>query len=183
MPPEMLKRDSLGSPLGTILLVTDAEGRLRALDFEDYEPRMLRLLRTQNPPNDLSIGRAPEAIREALLAYFEGDLGVLCSIPCTTGGTPFQRHVWAALSQIAPGATRTYGQIAELIGRPSAVRAVGMANGANPVAIVVPCHRVIGRDGTLTGFGGGIARKQWLLRHEGAGRREETNGGLFATSN
>lgn len=182
MRPETLKRDNLDSPVGTILLVTDGEGRLRALDFEDYEPRMLRLLRTQNPPIDLSVGRAPEGIREALLAYFEGNLEILCSIPWVTGGTPFQRQVWAALSQIPARATWTYAQVAQLIGRPSAVRAVGMANGANPVAIVVPCHRVIGRDGTLTGYGGGIARKQWLLHHEGAGRGEETDGDLFATN-
>lgn len=180
MPSETLNRDSLDSPLGTILLVTDGEGRLRALDFKDYELRMLRLLRAQNPPTDLSVGRAPEAIREALLAYFQGDLEILRSIPWSTGGTPFQRQVWAALSQIPPGETWTYGQVAQLISRASAVRAVGMANGANPVAIVVPCHRVIGRDGTLTGYGGGIARKQWLLHHEGAGRGEETHGDLFA---
>ena len=85
-----------------------------------------------------------------------------------TGGTDFQRHVWRALRAIRCGTTVTYGALAQRIGRPAAVRAVGHANGANPISIVVPCHRVIGADRSLTGYGGGIARKRWLLIHEGA---------------
>jgi len=84
------------------------------------------------------------------------------------GGTEFQRTVWSALRTIPVGATRTYGQLAASIGRPTAPRAVGLANGRNPVAIVIPCHRVIGSNAALTGYGGGLPRKQWLLRHEGA---------------
>ena len=83
-------------------------------------------------------------------------------------GTPFQRAVWAALRRIPAGETLSYGQLAAQIGKPKAVRAVGLANGSNPVGVVVPCHRVIGADGSLTGYGGGLPRKLWLLEHEGA---------------
>ena len=85
-----------------------------------------------------------------------------------TNGTEFQRDVWAALRTIPAGQTRTYGELAKQINRPAAVRAVGMTNGANPIGIVVPCHRVIGANGTLTGYAGGLERKRWLLEHEGA---------------
>jgi methylated-DNA-[protein]-cysteine S-methyltransferase len=85
----------------------------------------------------------------------------------TTGGTDFQRTVWKALRAIPAGETRTYGQLAAAIGSPRAVRAAGLANGQNPVAVIVPCHRVIGANGTLTGYAGGLARKRWLLAHEG----------------
>ncbi len=88
-------------------------------------------------------------------------------------GTPFQRRVWAALTHIPAGETRSYGAQATQIGRPSAVRAVGLANGQNPIGLVVPCHRVIGADGSLTGYGGGIERKRWLLRHEGAAFKDD----------
>jgi methylated-DNA-[protein]-cysteine S-methyltransferase len=91
---------------------------------------------------------------------------VIDTLPVETGGTPFQREVWHALREIPCGTTTSYGKLAELIGRPAAMRAVGLANGANPVAVVVPCHRVIGANGSLTGYGGGIERKRWLLDHE-----------------
>lgn len=167
MPHESWTRDLLSSPIGDVLLVTDREGRLRALDFGDYEARMLRLLRTQNCGVSLENGQAPEEVRRAIGAYFEGDLHALLSMRWMTGGTHFQRQVWQALGQIPVGATSTYAEVASFIGRPSATRAVGMANGSNPIAIVVPCHRVIGRNGALTGYGGGLTRKQWLLGHEG----------------
>ena len=101
-------------------------------------------------------------------AYFAGDIEILGEVPVRAGGTPFQRTVWAALREIPPGRTTSYGQLAARLGRPGASRAVGLANGANPVAIAVPCHRVIGADGTLTGYGGGLERKRWLLEHERA---------------
>jgi methylated-DNA-[protein]-cysteine S-methyltransferase len=107
-----------------------------------------------------------------LRRYFEGDLGALDGIAWRTGGTPFQRKVWQALTAIRPGETRNYGALAATIRCPSAVRAVGAANGANPISVVVPCHRVIGADGSLTGYGGGVARKRWLLLHEGAAFRD-----------
>jgi methylated-DNA-[protein]-cysteine S-methyltransferase len=94
-------------------------------------------------------------------------LTAIDSLPVKTGGTVFQRSVWAALRTIPTGKTTTYGRLAAGLSRPKAVRAVGMANGANPISIVVPCHRVIGADATLTGYGGGLERKRWLLQHEG----------------
>ena len=100
--------------------------------------------------------------------YFAGDLDALAGIIVDTGGTPFQQRVWSELRKIPVGRTASYGDIARAIGAPTAVRAVGAANGANPVGIVVPCHRVIGTNGNLTGYGGGIERKRWLLRHESA---------------
>jgi methylated-DNA-[protein]-cysteine S-methyltransferase len=163
-----LNLDRLASPLGEILLVTDQAGTVRALDFHDHAPRMMRLLRRHYGDLRLTDGAAPVAARQALSAYFEGELAALDAIPWATGGTAFQRQVWSALTAIAPGTTATYAALAAQIGRPAAVRAVGAANGANPVAILVPCHRLIGATGALTGYAGGLQRKAWLLRHEGA---------------
>jgi len=166
--PPALLLDRLPTPLGLMLLVTDDRERLRALDWEDHEARMRRLLRLHYGPSfTLGAGSSP-AVRGAMEAYFAGDLGAIDRLPVETGGTPFQRQVWAALRRIPAGDTMSYGALAAQIERRSAVRAVGRANGANPVGIVVPCHRVIGADTSLTGYGGGIERKRWLLRHEGA---------------
>lgn len=159
--------DRVATPIGVALLVTDADGRLCALDWEDYEHRMAELMRQQYGRADLADGAAPVAITRALKDYFAGDLGALDVVPCRFGGTPFQRAVWSALRDIAPGTTTSYGRLAARIERPKAVRAVGHANGANPISVVVPCHRVIGSTGALTGYGGGLARKRWLLAHEG----------------
>lgn len=154
-----------------MLLIHDPEGRVHALDFDEFEPRMRRLLRLQYGAdgNDIALEdrTAPVAIRRALSDYFAGDLTATDGIPVATNGTPFQRDVWAGLRTIRVGTTLSYGALARQLGRPKAVRAVGLANGANPVAIVVPCHRVIGADGSLTGYGGGLDRKRWLLAHEG----------------
>jgi methylated-DNA-[protein]-cysteine S-methyltransferase len=162
-----LRLDRFASPLGEILLVHDAAGRLRGLDFKEYEARTRRLLALHYGGVDLTPGEAPAPIRAALGAYFAGELEALDVVPVAMGGTEFQREVWAALRTIRPRSTLSYGALAAAIGRPKAVRAVGRANGANPVALVVPCHRVIGADGSLTGFGGGLHRKRWLLAHEG----------------
>jgi len=159
--------DRFQSPIGAMLLVHDTEGRLLALDFEDFEVRMHRLLRLHYGPVELTSSAVPKAIEAPLRAYFAGAHAAVASIPTTTGGTPFQRSVWAALRTILPGETTSYGKLASMIGRPGASRAVGLANGANPLTIVVPCHRVIGADDTLTGFDGGLHRKRWLLEHEG----------------
>jgi methylated-DNA-[protein]-cysteine S-methyltransferase len=102
---------------------------------------------------------------EQLRAYFAGDLRDF-DLPLSLSGTEFQRRVWTALRGIPYGETISYGELARRIGRPSASRAVGAANGCNPISIIVPCHRVIGADGTLTGYGGGLDRKRWLLGHE-----------------
>jgi O-6-methylguanine DNA methyltransferase len=144
---------------------------VRALDFADFEPRMRRLLQRHYRADRIDViiedRAAPSAIRRALSDYFAGDLTALDTIPVATGGTSFQRDVWAALQTIRAGTTLSYGALARQLGRPKSVRATGLANAANPVAIVIPCHRVIGSDGTLTGYGGGINRKRWLLAHEG----------------
>ena len=168
-PPETLTLDRVATPVGEVLLVTDAGGAVRAFDFADYEARMLRLLGRHSPGFSLTDGRAPEAVRRAVEAYFSGDVRALDGVPVKTGGTAFQRTVWAALRAIPPGETRSYGQLAAAIGSPRAVRAAGLANGQNPVAVIVPCHRVIGANGTLTGYAGGLERKRWLLKHEGVG--------------
>lgn len=162
-----LQLDRLETPLGTVLLVWEG-ATLRALDFSDYEARMTKLLRQHYGTYELQEASAPAALREPLEAYFAGDLTALDAVPVQTNGTEFQRAVWAALRTIPPGQTRTYGKLAQQIERPAAVRAVGMTNGANPIGIVVPCHRVIGANGTLTGYAGGLERKRWLLEHEGA---------------
>ncbi|HEY1878961.1 MAG TPA: methylated-DNA--[protein]-cysteine S-methyltransferase [Caulobacteraceae bacterium] len=162
-----LQLDRFASPMGELRIVFDDEGRLRALDFETYADRSLNLMRRQYGDVPITDGKAPASIREPLEAYFKGDLKALERIKVATNGTPFQEAVWAALRDIPAGATRSYAEQAEAIGRPKAVRAVGLANGANPIAIVNPCHRVIGKSGDLTGYGGGLERKRWLLAHEG----------------
>jgi methylated-DNA-[protein]-cysteine S-methyltransferase len=170
-PPDAFTLSRYASPIGEILLVTDAAGRLRALDFHDYEPRFRRLLKRHYGDIALVEDAPPPAIERALTDYFRGDLGALDRLEVATGGTRFQRAVWAALREIPAGRTLNYTQLAEAIGAPKAVRAVGLANGANPVGVVVPCHRVIGANGSLTGYGGGLERKRWLLAHEGASAR------------
>jgi methylated-DNA-[protein]-cysteine S-methyltransferase len=159
--------DRQESPIGTILLVTDGAA-LRALDFLDFEPRMRRLIKLHYGLQPLLEKPENLGVKRRLLAYFSGDLNSLDNVIVRTEGTAFQRRVWAQLREIPPGRTISYGELAKRIGRPSASRAVGLANGSNPIAIVVPCHRVIGSTGALTGYGGGIERKRWLLQHEAA---------------
>lgn len=163
-----LSMERMASPVGEIILGTDGEGALRVLDFGDYEARMRRLLRRQYGQGSYSMAEArrPSKAVAALRAYFAGDLAAIDRLATANGGTEFQRKVWNALRSIPPRVTTTYGELAARLGMPRAARAVGLANGANPIAIVVPCHRVIGSTGSLTGYGGGIARKRWLLAHE-----------------
>jgi methylated-DNA-[protein]-cysteine S-methyltransferase len=166
--PEQFHLDRLETPIGIALLVTDDQGFLRALDWSDYESRLHRLLRRHYGDVTLQDAPAPKSMTGALKDYFSGDLGQLTTIKWRTGGTPFQRNVWTTLQTIPAGGTSSYGAFATRLNVPNAARAVGLANGANPVGVVVPCHRLIGADGSLTGYGGGLARKQWLLAHEGA---------------
>jgi methylated-DNA-[protein]-cysteine S-methyltransferase len=173
---EIFCLDRLHTPIGTALLVTDADGVLRALDWEDYEARMRELLRLQYGAVVLQDARSPKDLRAALTGYFNGDLARLSTIKWRVAGTPFQHKVWTALPRIPPGTTLSYGALAAKIDRPKAVRAVGHANGANPISVVVPCHRLIGADGSLTGYGGGLERKRWLLKHEGVVLRSMANG-------
>ncbi len=140
--------DRIASPLGTILLMSDGEA-VRALDFSDYEARMHRLLRLQYGSYELTPGEGAGDHGRLLEAYFAGDLAALDLVHVRTAGTEFQRSVWAALREIPAGTTTTYGRLAAAVGRAKASRAVGLANGSNPVAIAVPCHRVIGADSSL----------------------------------
>jgi methylated-DNA-[protein]-cysteine S-methyltransferase len=165
-PPDRYRLGRLATPLGVALLVTDRADTLCALDWEDFAPRLMRLLRLYHGTIALDDGAAPDQVRRPLERYFAGELLAPDAIACRTGGTAFQRTVWAALRTIPPGETVSYGALAARIGSPRAVRAVGLANGANPISLVVPCHRVIGADGSLTGYGGGLDRKRWLLEHE-----------------
>jgi methylated-DNA-[protein]-cysteine S-methyltransferase len=159
--------EQFDTPTGPMLLLTDSEDKVRALDWEDHAQRMHHLLRLQYGTVCLQPRHRPSPARRAIEAYYQGGLAEIVSVQVETAGTAFQREVWAALRSIPSGETTTYGRLANRLGRPKAMRAVGTANGANPVSIIVPCHRVIGANASLTGYGGGLERKRWLLRHEG----------------
>lgn len=160
--------DRIRTPIGEMLIVADRDGNLRATDWKDHEPRMHRLLRLHYGEKGVRFEPAcnPSGLTDAIHRYFAGELDAIDDLPVETGGTPFQRKVWRALRKIPCGTTISYAQLAARICHPSAIRAVGLANGSNPVGVVVPCHRVIGSDGSFTGYGGGIERKRWLLEHE-----------------
>lgn len=158
--------DTLPSEIGAILLVSDGAA-LCALDFADHKARLLTLLKKRFGPVTLTPCTNPQGFSDRLRAYLEGDLHSFDRVPVSPGGTAFQQQVWLALRQIPPGTVASYGELATQIGHPTAYRAVGMANSLNPVAIALPCHRIVGANGQLTGYAGGLERKQWLLRHEG----------------
>jgi methylated-DNA-[protein]-cysteine S-methyltransferase len=160
--------DHLDTPVGRLAIVVDGDDRLRCVGFTDRHARMERLVAARR--GALVAKRNPGGLTSPLGAYFEGDLAAIDGLPVAMEGTDFQRRVWAALREIPCGETWSYRDLAAHIGQPKAVRAVGLANGANPVGVVVPCHRVIGADGSLTGYGGGVDRKRWLLEHERAAR-------------
>ena len=166
-PPETFGLDRLATPIGVALLVTDADGVLRALDWEEFEPRMTQLLRLQYGAVALKDMRSPRDLKAALSGYFKGDLDRLNAITWRVAGTPFQQKVWKALPKIPLGTTMSYGALAAKLNAPNAMRAVGHANGSNPISVVVPCHRLIGANGSLVKYGGGLERKRWLLQHEG----------------
>ena len=151
--------DLLDSPLGPLLLAGDAAGLRRILFSCGGEP-------ASPEPDWRRDPAAAAAVRMQLQEYFAGGRRSF-ELALVPEGTPFQREVWRALRDVPYGCTVSYGELAAAIGRPRAVRAVGLANGANPLPIVIPCHRVIGADGSLTGYGGGLERKRWLLAHEG----------------
>jgi methylated-DNA-[protein]-cysteine S-methyltransferase len=159
--------DRITSPMGTMLLVSDGES-LCSLDFADYEARMMGLLQKRYESVELVESIDPQGFSSKIQTYLAGDFSAVNNIPVNAGGTDFQQLVWAGLRKIPVGATLTYGELATQLGKPTASRAIGMANSLNPVAIVVPCHRVIGAKAKLTGYAGGLDRKQWLLTHEGA---------------
>jgi O-6-methylguanine DNA methyltransferase len=167
-PFERLFYSRLASPLGDLIVVCNASQALCALEFEDQDARVQNFLARAYPRHERVDGASPGAIEEALRRYFGGEFTALDRLAVAVQGTAFQQQVWRALRRIAPGTTTSYGGLAASLRKAGASRAVGLANGSNPVGIVVPCHRVIGADGSLTGYGGGIARKRWLLAHEGA---------------
>jgi methylated-DNA-[protein]-cysteine S-methyltransferase len=160
-----LKLTEVDSPVGRIVVVESPDG-VCALEFDAHRDRLEKTLRKRF--GDAPVrqqGTTDTAAR--LRRYLGGRLDALDSIRVDTGGTPFQRQVWAALRAIPAGETRSYAEMARAVGRPSAVRAVARANATNPVSIIVPCHRVVRSDGGIGGYGGGVSRKRWLLKHEG----------------
>lgn len=159
--------DRIPTPLGDIMLLA-ADGVMMLLEFVDAEERMEREMSKRFGAADIMPTQNPFGFSERIANYFMGDLRTIDTIPTDGGGTEFQRRVWAGLRLIPCGIMISYGELATRLGDKNAMRAVGLANGRNPISIVVPCHRVIGANGSMTGYGGGLARKEWLLRHEGA---------------
>jgi methylated-DNA-[protein]-cysteine S-methyltransferase len=151
--------DRMATPIGELLLIVDEADRLVATDWVEKEQRL-----RENFPQLQE--RRSAVVTDKLHAYFDGALAAIDTIPVATNGTAFQERVWRTLRTVRCGTVTTYAALARSIGRPTAIRAVGHANGHNPISIVVPCHRVIGSNGTLTGYGGGLERKRWLLAHE-----------------
>ena len=174
-----LIRAVLPSPLGDLVVLADGSGVLHGLDFAEAsgvlhgldfagdDGRLDRLVDRYWPGARVTAGAAPAAVASAISAYFAGDARALDALPTAEGGTDFQRRVWAALRRIPAGSAWSYADLARQVGQPAAVRAVGQANGANPVSLVQPCHRVVASGGGLGGYAGGLERKAWLLRHEG----------------
>jgi methylated-DNA-[protein]-cysteine S-methyltransferase len=157
--------DIYRSPIGTNVMVADDTGALRLHHFGDDDV-WRRSFEKRYGEATLAPGRDRFGFVAALAKYFDGDIAILDTLKVAFFGTPFQNKVWKALRKIPGGTTTSYGALAKAIGEPNAVRAVGLANGSNPVGLIVPCHRVIGSNGTLTGYGGGLPRKKWLLEHE-----------------
>lgn len=158
--------DRLDSALGTLTIVTDAT-HLCALEYEGYGDRMMAFLQRRYDTIEFHSKANPLGITQKLISYLDGHYDAIEEIPVNPGGTPFQQRVWKQLQIIPRGHTWTYGELAVSLDKPTAARSVGMANSKNPIAIVIPCHRVIGASQTLTGYSGGVERKQWLLDHEG----------------
>jgi methylated-DNA-[protein]-cysteine S-methyltransferase len=175
-PPARLIYDTLETPIGVAVIMSDEHGVLRGFNWTEWLDRLLTWTAKHYPGVPVEKGALPGALRQSFVDYFAGDARAIDTVPWEASGTEFQRTVWKALCEIPSGETWTYSQLAHHVGRPTARRAVGLANGQNPVAVVVPCHRVIGADGSLTGYGGGIERKRWLLAHEGATAKDD----LFA---
>ncbi len=175
MPP--ILSDRIETPIGTMVLMA-REATLLLLEFDDATERVAREMTQRFGALDVQPADDPFGLSSRVRAYFAGELTAIEGIETDGGGTEFQRRVWAELKRIPCGVTISYGELARRLGDKNAMRAVGLANGRNPISIVVPCHRVIGADGSMTGYGGGLDRKVWLLGHEGARMRPE-QGDLF----
>jgi methylated-DNA-[protein]-cysteine S-methyltransferase len=159
--------DRVETPIGDMILVAK-DGVLLMLEFQDSEDRVAREMRARFGDVELQEASNPFGLSDIIRDYFAGNLHAIDTLITDGGGTAFEQQVWKELRKIPVGSTVSYGDIAKKLGDINLSRAVGIANARNPVAIVVPCHRVIGSDGTMTGYGGGLQRKEWLLRHEGA---------------
>ena len=166
--PSLLISGTIDTPIGPLTLIADEAGMLHMAEFSHCLDRMERWLgrRLGKDRAKLEAGNVPGSVEDAFAAYFGGDVGAIRGLAVWLTGTAFQNEVWTALRDIRPGETFSYGMFADGLGRPQSARAVGHANGANPLSIVVPCHRLVGADGALTNYGGGIERKRWLLDHE-----------------
>ena len=163
----MILSDRIETPIGPLVLLA-REGILLMLEFEDAEQRVEREMKARFRGEDHQPADDPFGFSSRIRAYFAGELSAIENIETDGGGTDFQKRVWSELTRIPCGVTISYVELARRLGDVKAVRAVGLANGRNPISIVVPCHRVIGADGSLTGYGGGVDRKRWLLVHEHA---------------
>lgn len=163
---QILTAQWLDTPIGAMLAVVDDTG-IHLLEFAERKALPTEIERLRKRVGPICFGQHPmlDTLARQVELYFAGR-SVAFDLPIVQKGTPFEATVWDALRRIPAGTTRSYGEIAHSIDRPDAPRAVARANGANQVAIIVPCHRVIGADGSLTGYGGKIWRKQWLLEHE-----------------
>ncbi len=164
-----LTAGEVASPIGPLVLAVDEEGQLRGVSFGDG---LRRAMAREYPGVMMDEGEAPGAVVEALDAYFRGDRAALLRIDWSLEGAVgeggFQARVWRALWDVPSGQTISYGEMARRAGEAGAAQAAGVALNRNPIALVLPCHRVVGADGSMVGFGGGLERKTWLLRHEGA---------------
>ena len=161
----MILIETLDSPIGP-LTAAERGGRICLLHFGTDDAAIDARFERWYPGEPRARQSLP-AVHRLFERYFGGAVSALDTVPVELNGTPFQKTVWRSLRTIRSGSTISYAELARRIGQPAAVRAVGTANGANPVAVIVPCHRVIGSNGRLTGYGGGLDRKQWLLEHEG----------------
>jgi methylated-DNA-[protein]-cysteine S-methyltransferase len=168
---QTLYRHEIESPIGTLVAITHTSGAVCALQFADYPARLLALLARHYSDYILHDAPAPNALSHALRTYFDGQCDALNHITLHLAGSDFQQKVWALLRTIPPGITTTYSALALQLGNLRYARAIGAANSANPIACIVPCHRVLGKDGALTGFAWGLARKRWLLQHESQSSR------------
>jgi methylated-DNA-[protein]-cysteine S-methyltransferase len=163
----LLHYDEVSSPIGRILFSSDGEA-VCSLDFSGYESRMTELLARHHGTVELQRRSDPLGLKRLIEKYLAGDLQAFDAVSTKTYGSTFQETVWKALRTIPAGTTWSYGKLATQLGQPQSARAVGHANSLNPIAIIVPCHRVIGASASLTGYAGGLERKRWLLQHEGA---------------
>jgi methylated-DNA-[protein]-cysteine S-methyltransferase len=161
----MIRLTTFASPIG-LLTIAAHDDRVCLLHFGDAGTEVRKMLARWYPSEPAADHPDPAGAVGVLRSYFEGQLDVLDGIRVELNGTPFQQQVWGALRSVRAGTTAAYADIARAVSAPKAVRAVGAANGANPVAVIVPCHRIVGSNGSLTGYGGGLDRKRWLLRHE-----------------